>query len=70
MIGYSFVQTQEDLQQLLDQLRQRGAEGLPVIAKIETAKAVRNLPDIILGAIGQTVLGHHDRPRRPGGGVG
>ncbi len=57
MVGYSFVQTHEDMQQLLYQLRQRGAEGLPVIAKIETAKAVRNLPDIILGAIGQTLLG-------------
>jgi len=57
MVGYSFVQSHEDMQQLLYQLRQRGAEGLPVIAKIETANAVRNLPDIILGTIGQTLLG-------------
>jgi pyruvate kinase len=57
MVGFSFVQTHEDMQQLISQLRRRGAGGLPIIAKIETAKAVRNLPDIILGAIGQTVLG-------------
>jgi pyruvate kinase len=57
MVGFSFVQSHEDMQQLLCQLRLRGAEGLPVIAKIETAKAVRNLPEIILGAIGQTLLG-------------
>ncbi len=56
MIGYSFVQTAQDVQMLQDALRQhvtpeRFAQ-LALIAKIETVLAVRNLPDII-AQIGQ-----------------
>jgi pyruvate kinase len=57
MVGYSFVQSHEDVQQLVQELERRNAAHLPVIAKIETGRAVRNLPGIILGTIGRHALG-------------
>jgi len=57
MVGFSFVQRQEDMEQLMEQLARRDAAHLPIIAKIETAKAVKNLPEIILGAMGRATLG-------------
>jgi pyruvate kinase len=57
MVGFSFVQSHEDVQQLVRELERRNAAHLPVIAKIETSRAVRNLPGIILGTIGRHVLG-------------
>jgi pyruvate kinase len=57
MVGYSFVQSHEDVLQLVRELERRAAAHLPVIAKIETGRAVRNLPGIILGTIGRHALG-------------
>jgi len=57
IIGYSFVQSQQDMERLLLEMQHRGAGQLPIIAKIETGKAVRNLPEIILSAMGHTRLG-------------
>jgi len=57
MVGYSFVQNHEDVQLLVRELQRRDAAHLPVIAKIETSRAVRNLPGIILGTIGRHPLG-------------
>jgi len=57
IIGYSFVQSKQDMNRLMEELQKRNAAHLPVIAKIETAKAVKNLPEIILSAIGRTTLG-------------
>lgn len=57
IVGYSFVQSREDMSYLLYELKKRNASHLPVIAKIETKKAVKNLPDIILSTIGRTQLG-------------
>ena len=57
MVGCSFVQSHEDVQLLVRELERRGAAHLPVIAKIETGRAVKNLPDIILGTIGRQPLG-------------
>lgn len=51
IIGYSFVESMDDMHALLHELRQRHAGHLPVVAKIETKKAVKNLPDIILGCL-------------------
>jgi pyruvate kinase len=56
MIGYSFVQTEADLSALLDELElcrpsQRAAPAL--VLKIETKKAVRNLPALIVRAAGK-----------------
>jgi pyruvate kinase len=48
-VGFSFVQRPEDVARLQEELKRRGR--LPaLIAKIETAEAVRNLPGIIVQA--------------------
>lgn len=56
MIGYSFVQTAEDVQMLQQALQARTTPErlahIALIAKIETVLAVRNLPEIIV-QIGQ-----------------
>ncbi|MGD7033384.1 pyruvate kinase [Methylotuvimicrobium buryatense] len=57
MIGFSFVESLADMECLIEELAQRGATDLPIIAKIETNRAVRNLPEIILGTIGRHSLG-------------
>jgi pyruvate kinase len=48
MVGYSFVQTAADMDSLADALDKRGAGKLGRIAKIETRRAVANLPEIIV----------------------
>lgn len=57
LIGFSFVETLDDMEYLIDELAKRNTTDLPIIAKIETNKAVKNLPDIILGTIGRHSLG-------------
>ena len=57
MVGFSFVESLEDLEYMLQQLDQRGGANLPVIAKIESDRSVRNLPDLILGGMGRHKLG-------------
>lgn len=49
LIGYSFVQEAADIDALADELAARGAGLRPigVIAKIETERAFRNLPEIV-----------------------
>ena len=53
MVGYSFVQTPEDMQQLVWELaaQRRAACRLSPRSR---PRAVRNLPEIILGTIGRT----------------
>jgi pyruvate kinase len=55
MIGYSFVQTVADIRLLQDELARRRADWskLGLVAKIETPKAVHNLPDLIVQAAGR-----------------
>ena len=48
IVGYSFVQSAADMDRLADELEARGAGGKGRIAKIETRKAVANLPEIIV----------------------
>jgi pyruvate kinase len=57
LVGFSFVETLADIEQLMSELAKRNASELPIIAKIETNRAVKNLPDIILGTIGRHNLG-------------
>lgn len=57
LIGFSFVETLPDMEYLIAELIKRNAAELPIIAKIETNLAVKNLPDIILGTIGRHSLG-------------
>ncbi len=57
LIGFSFVETLADIEQLMTELTKRNKSDLPIIAKIETNRAVKNLPDIILGTIDKHKLG-------------
>jgi pyruvate kinase len=59
MVGYSFVQCAADiraLQQELAQRRPKDWRGMGVVAKIETPRAVRNLPEIIVAAASRQPL--------------
>ncbi len=60
IVGYSFVQEAADIDLLQQELRQRQdkqAQPLALIAKIETPRAVRNLPELIAHAAGKQPLG-------------
>jgi pyruvate kinase len=62
LVGYSFVQRAEDISGLLGELDSRRArfkrkEKLGIVAKIETARAVCNLPEIIARAAGRGPFG-------------
>ncbi|MGZ8163151.1 MAG: pyruvate kinase, partial [Methylobacter sp.] len=57
LVGFSFVETLAEMEHLMSELAKRNASELPIIAKIETNRAVKNLPDIILGTIGRHNLG-------------
>ncbi len=57
LVGFSFVETLEDMECLITELEKRNASEMPIIAKVETNRAVKNLPDIILGTIGRHNLG-------------
>jgi pyruvate kinase len=57
LIGFSFVEKLSDMEYLVAELAKRNASDIPIIAKIETNLAVKNLPDIILGTIGKHSLG-------------
>lgn len=48
IVGYSFVQSAADMDRLADELEARGAGGMGRIAKIETRRAVANLPEIVV----------------------
>ncbi len=50
IVGYSFVQEVVDVDRLFGELARRGprAATLPVSIKVETARAVRNLPELIV----------------------
>lgn len=61
IVGYSFVQRAEDMDTLHDEIAKRVAlrevrRPLAVVAKIETALAVRNLPDIIMHGLRRAPL--------------
>lgn len=57
LVGFSFVETLAGMEDLMFELAKRNVSELPIIAKIETNRAVKNLPDIILGTIGRHNLG-------------
>ncbi len=61
-IGYSFVQTPEDVDMLHEAIKSRVETTdrlyeLAVVAKIETKLAVRNLPELIIRSAGQQPFG-------------
>jgi pyruvate kinase len=60
IIGYSFVQEASDIELLYQELHHRCGERLllpAIVAKIETAIAVSNLPDLIIHAAGKQAFG-------------
>ncbi len=62
MVGYSFVQTADDIALLQRELEQRlddpaAMQGKAIIAKIETRLAVSNLPDMIVRGAGRHPFG-------------
>jgi pyruvate kinase len=59
LIGFSFVQRADDITRLQEELAKRRPDwrSLGIIAKIETAQAVKNLPDIIVRAAGRQPFG-------------
>lgn len=62
LVGYSFVQRADDISVLLGELDARRARfgrrsKLGIVAKIETAHAVRNLPEIVVRAAGRGPFG-------------
>ena len=57
MVGLSFVRQLGDIDELHRQLAVRGRPDLPVVIKVETAAAVKNLPDLLLGGMAQHPLG-------------
>jgi pyruvate kinase len=58
-VGYSFVQRPEDIALLARELdaRRPGLPKMPIVLKIETALAVRNLPRLIVKGAGERPLG-------------
>ncbi|MGB5539244.1 MAG: pyruvate kinase [Gammaproteobacteria bacterium] len=57
IVGFSFVRRLDDIDVLRHELATRGKSSLPIVLKIETAAAVNNLPDLLLGTLGQHALG-------------
>jgi pyruvate kinase len=57
MVGFSFVETVKDMDCLLSALDKRNAGHLSIVAKIETHRAVRKLPELLLGTMGRQPLG-------------
>ena len=59
MAGFSFVQRADDITRLQEELARRRSDwrSLGIIATVETAQAVTNLPDIIVRAAGRQPFG-------------
>ncbi len=57
IVGYSFVQSGEDMELLLQALADRNAGKLGIVAKIETRLALNNLPEIIVRGAGNHPFG-------------
>lgn len=57
LVGLSFAQSLADLERLRAALDARGARDLPIIAKIETARGVENLPEMLLGMVDRHAFG-------------
>lgn len=57
LIGFSFVEELSDMDALIEALAARSDRPPAIIAKIETRRAVANLPELILGTLGRHPLG-------------
>jgi len=57
LVGYSFVQTPEDLDRLRSELSRLGRPRMGVVVKIETRRGFDHLPDILLAALRRPPMG-------------
>ena len=59
MVGFSFVQSADDIARMQQELAKRRPDWrrIGIVAKVETALAVKNLPDIIVRAAGRQPFG-------------
>ncbi len=57
LVGLSFAQSRADLEELRAALAERGAPAMPIIAKIETARGVDNLAEMLLGMVDRHPVG-------------
>lgn len=57
IVGLSFVEDSGSMMALIEALARRGADSIGIVAKIETQRALKRLPDIIFSAIGRHPLG-------------
>jgi len=57
VVGFSFVESGDDMERLGAALAERGRPKMPVVAKIETADGVHNLPRILLASMGRHPVG-------------
>ena len=57
MVGLSFVQRTQDVEELRARLQGLGAGGLGIVLKIETRRAFENLPSLLLAAMGSPASG-------------
>jgi len=57
LVGYSFVRSESDVRELLDQLEKLEGRHLGLVLKIETRKAFDNLPKLILTAMRARSIG-------------
>ena len=57
MVGYSFVRTTEDLRALQSELEKLGRPDIPLVIKVETARAFEQLPTLLLESMRGKVSG-------------
>lgn len=57
IVGYSFVQSEKDMEQLIKALKKLDGDKLGIVAKIETRMGLKNLPDIIVRGAGSHPFG-------------
>ena len=57
IVGYSFVQSSNDMELLIKALKKRRGSKLGIVAKIETKKGLQNLPEIIVLGAGNHPFG-------------
>jgi pyruvate kinase len=57
IVGYSFVQSEADMELLLKALKKHSGSKLGIVAKIETRLGLKNLPEIILSGAGNHPFG-------------
>ncbi|WP_373017861.1 pyruvate kinase [Thiomicrorhabdus sp.] len=55
MVGLSFTENAQDVLNLREELARLGREDLPILAKIETADAVRRLPEILVQSLAHDI---------------